>query len=506
MSAKTLSPGAHLLRHSRLFSLPAPLPKPETLHTASGTFQSDTATLPYPTLAAITTPSSSLARGDWGLKRTLPLRSTTGTSTPVIRVGAIDNIAHITDFASAADHVITLKKWQELGLPMSRVESITRRTIGDTAKQSHEPFDWNHDRTSVAGGGRGGGAAQEPGQRWRFGGPWLVGQTQREFRQYLRKVIAGREQEFREYLRHIYEQKKVGETRLRGLANVSSDELATESAPASNVAGAPTEPVTLSEEELDGEIRNLRRQWPPEQLHNHLQAFLDLPITEGAPRGRSVQADLGPPRTHPSAGLSYLRTPSTLINDPRSGPQANVPLVEARVLAPKRNAQNLVQRPMLGVGGIVTGRARNYAASVQEASSQQGRDAGYSSPLIDMDTTTPGGGKCLVEPIRASVDSQGRICLTVEVPYSKNSVTKPTSPPPMIRRPSSSSGSSSLRRGSSFQSSAAPTTTSRTGSGYGTANFPRTSPGSSGTSAARGPFHARPTSPAGGMADVLGAA
>ncbi|KAI8938518.1 hypothetical protein NX059_004404 [Plenodomus lindquistii] len=123
LSRQSLSPTANLLRNSRLFSLPNPLPKPpvgESL--GSGvTKASDSATLPYPTHQAIATTKSSLARGDWGLKRPLPQRShLVQVSDPVLRITQLDTIEHITDFDSAADHVRTRQKWEAMGVPMMK--------------------------------------------------------------------------------------------------------------------------------------------------------------------------------------------------------------------------------------------------------------------------------------------------------------------------------------------------------------------------------------------------
>src|SRR5271167_5280501 len=119
MASRSVSPGGALLRASRLFSVPPPLPRPAGDLSSTAIFNSDTATLPHPIHLSITTPQSSLARGDWGFKRPLPLRSTTKSSTPVIRVDAIDTFEHITEFASAADHSLSLQKWQEMGVPLS---------------------------------------------------------------------------------------------------------------------------------------------------------------------------------------------------------------------------------------------------------------------------------------------------------------------------------------------------------------------------------------------------
>src|SRR5947207_4919817 len=109
--AARVSPAANLLRKSRLFALPPSLSPPVQPPTSSQVSESDTATLPYPIRAAIETPRSSLARGDWGLKRPLPSKSTTtSSSSPVVRVNYLDTFEHITDFESAADHTVTLEK------------------------------------------------------------------------------------------------------------------------------------------------------------------------------------------------------------------------------------------------------------------------------------------------------------------------------------------------------------------------------------------------------------
>src|SRR5947207_4312064 len=63
--SRHLSPGAQLLRSSRLFSVPPPLPK-ASLNFEGGSFyrHSETATTHYPAHQAIVTPSSALHRGD----------------------------------------------------------------------------------------------------------------------------------------------------------------------------------------------------------------------------------------------------------------------------------------------------------------------------------------------------------------------------------------------------------------------------------------------------------
>ncbi|KAI2483099.1 Mit-ribos-Mrp51 multi-domain protein [Pyrenophora tritici-repentis] len=123
LSRQSLSPTANLLRNSRLFSLPNPLPRPHVAESygAGVIRESDTATLPYPTHQAIATTKPSLARGDWGLKRPIPSRShIVQVSDPVLKVTQLDTIEHVTDFDSAADHVRTRQKWEEMGVPVMK--------------------------------------------------------------------------------------------------------------------------------------------------------------------------------------------------------------------------------------------------------------------------------------------------------------------------------------------------------------------------------------------------
>ena len=133
MSKAMNSPTARRLRSSRLFSLPPPLPQPamELLTRAGQVKVSDTATQPYPTRQAITAPASSRNRGDWGLKRPLPDK-TNNTSSPHVRINAIDTLEHITDFDSAADHTLSLEKWQEMNIHMASRPDSTATHIYPT--------------------------------------------------------------------------------------------------------------------------------------------------------------------------------------------------------------------------------------------------------------------------------------------------------------------------------------------------------------------------------------
>ncbi|MCJ1284533.1 hypothetical protein MMC26_003866 [Xylographa opegraphella] len=391
-----MSPTASLLRQSRLFSLPPPLPRPNQTNATTGiTFQSDTATLPYPIHASIETTQSSLARGDWGLKRPLPQRSTSGTTTPVIRIGAIDTIDHITDFNSAADHTLTLRKWQEMNMPVSMPQ--VRRSISNSDPLI-STFEEDLNSTEATGINSSGDS-----KRWKYRGPWLAGKTAGEFEDYITKRIKKRRPEFRKYMREWLRQRMTITAR-RDAIDKGKD--------------IPSADVKVSEEELQAEIIKLRHD--PTDLWVLIWRFLDLP---GSPPGVHLHAvdrmltsigsieedqankdiEQGPPTTHPSAGLSYLRTASHVPNHPILGPLSSQPPVITRILKVPSPAGNIDKGGFVGVGGIVA----------QEAKSRVFKDAG-SSQWTDFDADLEGGAKGWVHLQRASIDPQGRIKLEVE--------------------------------------------------------------------------------------------
>ena len=370
------------MRNSRLFSLPPPLPRPSGTLTASQRFDSESATLPYPTQAAIETTPSSLARGDWGLKRSLPLKSTARTSTPVIRInGDVDSINHIVDFDSAADHALNLKKWQEIGLPASKAET-PRKTMARPVTRTGQELPIPHrsvfedlDDNTEAGDdvvARG---------RWKYEGPWLAGQSQGEFNHYTEENIRKWKGEFREFLRERLVQKVTG---ARRRAALDSGEI------------TPARPAKISDAELEVYLKNLRRD--DTALFPLIEEFLDLP---SAQRGSEVwnadgSAD-GPPATHPSAGVSYLRSSAHTPNHPVLGPQREERPIRGRVLVAQAPGRATA---LVGVGGIVSEDSRMRLFKTYEKVG-----------MHEFDPDVPGGAKISVHPERMSIDSQGRIKL-----------------------------------------------------------------------------------------------
>jgi hypothetical protein len=403
MAARSVSPGGALLRASRMFALPNPIPPPPNDSSAGTNFNSDTATLAFPTHQVITTLSSSRKQGDWGLKRPLPLKSTTKSSNPMLRVRAIDTIEQITDYSSATDHGITLRKFQELGMPLTARRPASG-DIKDTTSTMNLPqksvFEEALDVTDIHPDKR----ADAMDTRWKFTGPWLAGMTQGEFSKWLAKHVRPKRPEFRQFLK-----KKIASELHAAAAKEALDKGLEQ--PAVMDASAVTE------DQLIDYLRKLRHD--NQALYDMVGQFLDLaPIAPptvsqtGLPKERvnnlrfnemkNPYAQSGPPVTHPSAGLSYLRTSMYMENHPIYGPQKQHAPAVARVLKPRRQAQASAAR--FGVAGFVVNTTLGDTAF--------NRGSGHA--LFDkLDPTIEGGAKVWVQPQRASVDSSGRIVLTV---------------------------------------------------------------------------------------------
>ncbi|KAG9238488.1 mitochondrial ribosomal protein MRP51 [Amylocarpus encephaloides] len=437
-SRRSIAPGAALLRSSRVFSVPPPLPKPEENWNPTGNFSSDTATAIHPTHLSITTPQTSRVRGDWGLKRSLPLRSTTKSSTPVIRVSAMDTYEHITEYASAADHSLTLQKWQELGVALST--PIQKMAGGNYFKNHLVGKSVFEDQLDTIFRPQTDGPRDEE-VRWRFKGPWLAGQSEGQFNEYMRSTVLRQKNQFREFIRNqcaTEERRKLMLSR-REAENASPpkgkvSQGATSHAHESTTApeGAPVESKQIplpkiSDDQLYQYMKGLRQDRA--ELYKQIRTFLDLSPTsskKSMPRniGAFIAGDVdepemehssspyafsGPPKTHPSAGLSYSRTSSKLENHPIYGPQQVSKPIEARIVTP-RNAPS--HQLSLGVGGFIA-----MAPDEQQMTNAPfGRNiqstAGLQHNFVDPDKI--GGSKMWIQTKSASIMSTGKVSLQVE--------------------------------------------------------------------------------------------
>ena len=400
MATKRVSPGGALLRASRMWSLPNPIPPPP--ENSTGPTTSDTATPPFPTHQIITTLSGARKQGDWGLKRPLPLRTTVKTTHPMIRVKEMDSIEMVTDFSSATDLGMTLRKFQELHLPVTlRLSDPSAMTNLNLPQRS--VFDDEIDFTS----GSAKKLAEKRDQRWKFNGPWLAGMTQGEFQKWLIKEVRPKRAAFREFLKEKIAKGLMGK---EAAENFEKGDF--------NKTVKTIRPQDVTEEQLTDGLRKLRHN--NQELFDMVGQFLDLaplapPSTSASLLSatsttrliyRDTQnpyAEHGPPITHPSAGISYLRTSMYMENHPIYGPQRHHTPVVARIVSPRRPTQARPAR--LGVAGFIVNTPLGDTASNQKTAAAAIYDR--------IDPAVEGGAKTWVLPQRASVDSSGRIQLTV---------------------------------------------------------------------------------------------
>lgn len=400
-ASKLSSPTANLFRTSRLFSLPPPLPRPKREILAN----SETATLPYPTYAAISTPPSALSRGDWGLKRPLPTKKLTNVSDPVIRALNLDEIGGTTDFESAADHVQTLRKFQDLDIPvLSSSRSSGGALFSHTGKSAFDDEGRKPQQMPALSGFQGRRLdPKDPGSitpsslgGWKHAGPRVVDLDDIEFNRFLEDVRPKREA-FHQFLREKAIQKRTA------LVN----RLAAEQ----RGRKEPTQPRNSSDEEIFREyLVGLRMN--PDALDALISEFLDL-APSPLVTNRFLAGVREPPKippVHRSAGLSYLRTPTHMPNHPFYGPQQHPDPVEARVLATqgaRHNRSSRKKQAQIGVAGFVTVDNQLAGQGIREVNSPD---------VVDFLVDQPGGGKMLVKPLNASVDVDGLIVLDVERP------------------------------------------------------------------------------------------
>lgn len=405
---KAASPTAQLLRSSRLFSIPEPLPRPNMMRKNR---DSPNATLPYPIHQAIDTQLSSLSRGDFGLKRPLPTRKLGNTSNPVIRVVELDTIEQLTDYEFAADHTQTLKKIQELNIAVDYSARPANATSG--ARRQLSAFDESVDNTSRQTQS----SSLEPASslkptttRWKYSNSEFMSQSEAQFQHFLKQrhevkvgdtyqPLKGKalRQAFENYVRERYFKSK----------------LAREKAKARDEGRDLDEAnFTVPKEEYEALFAtnraSLRREenFKDSQLATYIVDFLDLPpLGDKLAENKSHMEHSGtklsinrPRTTHPSAGVSYLRSSATVYNHPLLGPQDKGIPVPGRILRQKNMTG--YGKPTMGVAGIVA----NDLDSVQYISG------------VKVNANTPTGQKEWTHPVDMHVNRDGRLTLRVAVP------------------------------------------------------------------------------------------
>lgn len=323
----------------------------------------------------------------------------------------------MTEFASAADHTQTREKWLEMGIPIRKHTGKSATEISQPPESVFEDYLDNTDpatlsRRQASPQQRGRSPEPEvPRQRWKYTAPHIGGIPPGEFQKWLDTTITpGKKAAWKEYLRrHVLRQRLLEASRqARSEGRVLT------------AADIPKlrEKLNPTDQEVEQEQKKLRDYHVMDNLTSDLSQlltdFLDLPVlptsTDNVPARNSrfgdfaksiLAGDKAPPTTHPSAGLSHLRTNAIMDNHPLYGPQKARAPVEARVIHARTQSidQNVA---ILGVGGFV---ARDSYSSTHGSNS--GTD-----PAKDLDPDLIGGNKVWVHPDHATIDHRGRVNLT----------------------------------------------------------------------------------------------
>lgn len=305
----------------------------------------------------------------------------------MIKIDNIDSIDHITDFSSTADHALTLRKWQELDLPIFIQEK--KRHASGKLPHARSVFDSQYDNTQI---GERKSLSSPAKERWKYKGPWLAGKADGEFKDYVDKKVKRRKLDFRRYLGNHLAESKAAAGRRDAIEKGEDFE---------NLEDSNSETFAVSEEEVEGFIKHLRNN--EMDLHILVQEYLDLPREEGQSLGGSSSQydEKGPPTTHPSAGLSYLRTDSHIYNHPHLGPQESKAPIQGRVIVPQKTGDRANPQALIGVAGVVGKDSRMTFYTERNDKSI--------APVSQFAPDIPGGGKLWTQPKRASIDSHGRI-------------------------------------------------------------------------------------------------
>ena len=355
-ATKAVSPGALLLRNSRLMSMPPPLPctaSQNNIWTRPGTSST------HPTVQVITTPTSSLHRGDWGLKRNLPLKVTQ----KYLKYHKLDTLEHRTTFESAHGEVMVLKRWQEMDIPLTMSQGRLERAsvfaeIDEVHPQTGGPTNPDDPDTLLAETDFKTPPRTRPSPtKWRYRGPYMQSMNPKELATYINSKVKPRKLEFLEYVkRHQY---------------FSSH----------NTLSSIPNRLPTEEELKDIKVNTSALRADPLVLQQLVISFLDLPT-------------FSPPATHPSAGLHYIRTPSHLPNHPYMGPQ------EQPASFPGRQFQGRAVNVFAGVGGLVAKVVEVNAASFSGREPTNIRD---NREVVRW-----------YKPLWATVDAEGAVLLEVQ--------------------------------------------------------------------------------------------
>ncbi|KAK6333918.1 hypothetical protein TWF730_004096 [Orbilia blumenaviensis] len=355
MSSKALSPTASLIRNSRLVAMPPPL-----THTLS---ESQLFRAPYPTHQAITTPESSRARGDWGLKRSIPRK----VESTYIKYNDIDTIEHMTKIESAHDTVMTLKKWQEMDIPLQLRDQRARSFTSAFYFETTSPSDEQPDSTQPI---------------WGYRKKFVQHMTPGQLKNFVSKKLVPRRKEFEAFADLWFNP--------QGLPKDPSEQTSTPTRADTNPKSSSTfsetsdavVPPSFNIGSLSSALKTAR--FDSNKAYNAVREFLQIPLREV------------PMTIHPSAGMHYILDTSYLENHPEYGPNRNKE-VPARLVhkLDSRTIDTYRKKTFYVIGGIV-----QYAQHENSPSNEQ--TAYAVSQVIK------------VTPLAAELDHQGRISIELD--------------------------------------------------------------------------------------------
>jgi len=318
----------------------------------------------------------------------------------------VDTLEHITDFDSAADLTLTLRKFQELGLPL---HTNPPRQLQSQPSVGRSVFEEDLDNTDPK-------ALLQNGQhqqRWKFAGPWVTGMSQGDFMSYVTKQLRARKSEFFAYVKERSSQRALSDARSRAVAEGSIDE-------------AEEAASEIIEEDFNTLIKKLRSEFDlNSDLARYLTEFLDLPTTSAGAKASFADAwgasEKGPPKTHLSGGLSYLKSNAIIENHPIFGPQAHRKPFQARVLIAPSTDYAGNRGDMKGVIGIAGFAAEDPVGASVNPRIRVGPKPAYDNIEEQRDKMartigvgTVGGNRFWVNPTRASVDENGKVRIQSE--------------------------------------------------------------------------------------------
>ena len=334
----------------------------------------------------------------------------------MVRIGDIDSIDNVTDFESAADYAINLRKYQDLHLPLSRRTHYGYQMTGQLGVPHQSVFDSAVDNT------RDDNLTPVQG-RWKFRGPTLSAQMQGEFDEYLNGTVRKRKVAFLDFVRERWQHMRRarslgsghdvdenqssntdspsdanGETSFNPSSVAQSGERSSRAEGFSDQSKEDVSSANGSDADFEQYLKELRQD--EDHLLALVQYFFDIPTNKAIDPSMKLEQLQRPFATHGSAGLSYLKSSAHMSNHPIQGPRTESKPIQARVLKP---AVRDNEKATLGIGGFIAEDARRGMFKSDEIKGIR---------TLDMDE--PGGTKVWVHLRKNYMSPNGRMIIEPE--------------------------------------------------------------------------------------------